>query len=79
MISEEFKSIHIADGGKLQFATNVNTELRTEYLFSSRMGTLEIGTSTNKVSANVKASLVLPKEAGRQVLLNQNGMLLLQC
>ena len=64
MIAEEFKSIRIADGGKLQFATNVNSELRTEYLFSSMMATLEIGTSTNKISSNVKASLVFAERGG---------------
>jgi len=50
MIAQEFKSVRIGDGGKLQFATNVNTELRTEYLFSGMMGSLEIGTSANKVA-----------------------------
>lgn len=64
MISGAFKSIRIADGGKLQFVTDVDTELRTEYLFSSMMGTLEIGTSTNKVSSNVKASLVFAERGG---------------
>jgi len=64
MISEEFKSIRIDDGATLKFATNVNTELRTEYLFSSMMATLEIGTSTNKVSSNVKASLVFAERGG---------------
>lgn len=64
MIAEEFKSVRIDNGGKLQFATNINTELRTEYLFSSMMATLEIGTSTNKVSSNVKASLVFAERGG---------------
>ena len=64
MIAEEFKSVRIDNGGKLQFATNVNTELRTEYLFSSMMATLEIGTSTNKVSSNVKANLVFAERGG---------------
>ncbi len=64
MISEEFKSVRIGNGGKLQFATNVNTELRTEYLFSSMMGSLEIGTSSNKVSAAVTASLVFAWRGG---------------
>lgn len=64
MISEEFKSVRIADGGKLQFATNVNTELRTEYLFSGMMGTLEIGTSNNKVATGVNASLVFAERGG---------------
>ncbi|MEM9546000.1 MAG: T9SS type A sorting domain-containing protein [Bacteroidota bacterium] len=64
MISEEFKSVSIGNGGKLQFATDTNTELRTEYLFSNMMGNLEIGTSTNKVSTNVKASLVFAERGG---------------
>ena len=34
MISQEFKSVRIDNNGKLQFATDVDTELRTEYLFS---------------------------------------------
>lgn len=64
MITEEFKSIRIDDGGKLQFATNVNTELRTEYLFSSMMASLEIGKTTNRISPNVKASLVFAERGG---------------
>ncbi len=64
MISEEFKSVRIADGGKLTFATDVDTELRTEYLFSGMMGSLEIGTSTNKISSNKKASLVFAERGG---------------
>lgn len=64
MITEEFKSIQIDNGGKLQFATNINTELRTEYLFSAMMGALEIGTSTDKVATGVKASLVFAERGG---------------
>ncbi len=64
MIAEEFKSVRINYGGKLQFATNVNTELRTEYLFSAMMGSLEIGTITNKISPNVTASLVFAERGG---------------
>ena len=64
MIAEELKSIRIDDGGKLQFATNVNTELRTEYLFSGMTGTLEIGTSANKISSNVNANLVFAERGG---------------
>ncbi len=64
MIAQEFKSVRIDNGGKLQFATNVNTELRTEYLFSNMMGILEIGTNSNKVSSNVKASLVFAERGG---------------
>lgn len=64
MIAEELKSIRIDNGGKLQFATNVNTELRVEYLFSAMMGTLEIGTGANKISSNVKANLVFAERGG---------------
>ncbi len=64
MISEEFKSVRIDDGGKLQFATNVNTELRTEYLFSGMSGILEIGTSNNKIATGVTASLVFAERGG---------------
>lgn len=64
LIPQEFKSVRIDNGGKLQFATNVNTELRTEYLVSAKTGTLEIGTSANKVPSNVKASLVFAERGG---------------
>lgn len=64
MIAEEMKSVRIADGGKLQFATAVNTELRTEYLFSSMMGELEIGNSTTKIANGVTASLVFAERGG---------------
>ena len=64
MISEAFKSVRIDNGGKLQFATTVNTELKTEYLFSAMMGNLEIGTSSNKIAPNVKASLVFAERGG---------------
>ncbi len=64
MIREEFKSIRIDNGGKLQFATNVDTELRTEYLFSAMLGELQIGTSSNKIAPNVKASLVFAERGG---------------
>ena len=58
MVTEKFKSIRIADGGKLQFATNTDTELRTEYIFSAPNGTLEIGTNANKIPVGTTASLV---------------------
>jgi hypothetical protein len=64
MIPQEFKSVRIANGGKLEFATNVNTELRTEYLFNGMTGTLEIGTSSNKIATGVKASLVFAERGG---------------
>ncbi|UII79888.1 G8 domain-containing protein [Flagellimonas sp. CMM7] len=64
MIAEEMKSIRIAKGAKLQYATNVNTELRTEYLVSEMGGIFEIGTASNKISPNVKASLIFAERGG---------------
>ncbi len=64
LISQEMKSVRIADGGKLEFSTTANSELRTEYLFSGMMGTLEMGTANNKVSQGVIASLVFAERGG---------------
>ncbi|WP_299125296.1 G8 domain-containing protein [uncultured Tenacibaculum sp.] len=64
MISQEFKSIRIASQGKLQYATNVNTELRTEYLVSEMGAFFEIGTSTTPIASNVKANLVFAWRGG---------------
>lgn len=64
MVSQEMKSIRIANGGKLKFAPNVNTELRTEYLVSEMMGTLEIGTSANRIATGSTASLVFAERGG---------------
>ncbi|WP_299551736.1 G8 domain-containing protein [Seonamhaeicola sp.] len=64
MISEEMKSIRIANGAKLQYATSVNTELRTEYLVSEMGGAFEIGTASNKIAPNVKARLVFAERGG---------------
>lgn len=64
MIPQEFKSVRIASQGKLQFATNVNTELRTEFLVSQPGGTFEIGTSITPIASNVKASLVFAWRGG---------------
>ncbi len=64
MISESFKSVRIDNRASLQFATDVNTELKTEYLFSAMMATLEMGTSSNKVADNVRASLVFAERGG---------------
>lgn len=75
-IAKEFKSIRIAQQGKLKFATNVNTELRTEYLVSAPPvvnangtvitagGSLEIGTANDKIAANVRAELVFAERGG---------------
>jgi hypothetical protein len=64
IISQEMKSVRIASQGKLQFATNVNTELRTEFLVSEMGGSLEIGTSANPIDTNVTASLVFAWRGG---------------
>lgn len=64
MIAEEFKSVRIGTGGKLSFATTVNTELRTEYLMSQMNGVLEIGTGTNKIAPGVTARLVFAERGG---------------
>ncbi|MEM8895815.1 MAG: G8 domain-containing protein, partial [Bacteroidota bacterium] len=67
IIDDDFKSIRIADGGKLQFATNVNTELRTEYLVSEMGGAFEIGTLDNPITADVSAKLVFAERGGTTV------------
>lgn len=64
MIPQEMKSLRIASQGKLQYATNVNTELRTEFLVSEMGGVLEIGTDTNTIDTNVTASLVFAWRGG---------------
>ena len=64
LVQDEFKSIRIGSGGKLEFATYTNTELRTEYLFSEMNGSLEIGTSDNKVETSVQANLVFAERGG---------------
>lgn len=64
IITQEFKSIRIATNGKLDYATTVNTELRTEYLMSEMAGSFEIGNSTNKVGAGVTARLVFAERGG---------------
>lgn len=63
-ITQEFKSIRIAQNGKLQYAIDVDTELKTEFLVSENGGSFEIGTSTNKIAANVTASLVFVERGG---------------
>ena len=64
MISQEFKSIRIASQGKLQFATNTNTELRTEFLVSEMNGSFEIGNENNPINSNVTATLVFAWRGG---------------
>ena len=66
MVAQEMKSIRIDNGGTLRFATDVDTELRTEYLFSEMTGTLEIGNATSKYSAGKKARLVFAERGGNK-------------
>lgn len=61
-ISTEFKSVRIE--GTLKFATNVNTELRTEYIVRGMMGRLEIGTTNNPIAAGKTAKLVFADRGG---------------
>jgi hypothetical protein len=50
-------SITVHEGGKLVFATDVNTELKVITLVV--LGELEMGTATNPIAANVTANLVI--------------------
>ena len=61
-IDTEFKSLRI--DGKLIFSTNTNTELRVEYIVSTMMGQLEIGTTNNPIANNVTAKLVFAERGG---------------
>lgn len=61
-ITTEFKSLKIE--GKLKFAPNVNTELRVEYLVSTMMGALEIGTTSTPIANGVTAKLVFADLGG---------------
>ncbi|CAL2080158.1 G8 domain-containing protein [Tenacibaculum sp. 190524A05c] len=64
MIPQEFKSVRIAMQGTLQYATNVNTELRTEFLVSEMGANFNIGTPSNPINSNVNASLVFAWRGG---------------
>ena len=55
-IAEEFKTIRI--DGTLQFATNVNTELRVDTIVSSPTGCFVMGTASNPIAADVTARIV---------------------
>ncbi|MEO1259805.1 MAG: G8 domain-containing protein [Bacteroidota bacterium] len=61
-IATEFKSLKI--DGTLKFATSVNTELRVEYIVSTMMGRLEIGTASDPVATGVTAKLVFADRGG---------------
>ncbi|MEM8891211.1 MAG: G8 domain-containing protein [Bacteroidota bacterium] len=64
-ILTEFKSIRIE--GSLSFASDANTELRTEYLVSNPSGRLEIGTAANPVLSTAIAKLVFVDKGGTTV------------
>lgn len=64
IINTAFKSVRIATGGKLQYATDTNTELRTEFLVTEMGGAFEIGNSNNSIPANFTAKLVFAWRGG---------------
>lgn len=68
-IPTEFKSLIIE--GKLDFATNVNTELRCEYIVSTMTGELEIGTTTTPIDANVTAQIVFAERGGTDTIVDK--------
>ncbi|MEM9354838.1 MAG: G8 domain-containing protein [Pseudomonadota bacterium] len=55
-IAEELKTIRI--DGTLQFATDVNTELRVDTIVSSPMGCFVMGTASNPIAVDVTARVV---------------------
>ena len=55
-IAEEIKTIRI--DGTLQFATDVNTELRVDTIVSSPTGCFVMGTANNPIAAGVTARVV---------------------
>ncbi|MEM7039701.1 MAG: G8 domain-containing protein, partial [Bacteroidota bacterium] len=64
VIGNACKSIRIDGGGALSFATNANTELRTEYLVSAMQGSLTIGSAATPIGANVTARLIFEDLGG---------------
>ena len=56
VIPTEFKTIGIH--GTLNFATDVNTELRVDTIVSAPHGRFEMGTAANPIAANVTARVV---------------------
>ncbi|MEL6107252.1 MAG: G8 domain-containing protein [Planctomycetota bacterium] len=55
-LTPEFKTIRV--DGVLDFATNVNTELRVDTIVSSPMGRFRMGTAANPIQADVTARVV---------------------
>ncbi|MEO1409406.1 MAG: G8 domain-containing protein [Bacteroidota bacterium] len=62
-IEPPFKSLSL-QGGTLRFATDVNTELRVEYLVSNPTGRLEVGSRTAPIASDVTAQLVFADRGG---------------
>ena len=56
VIPHDFKTIGIH--GTLNFATNVDTELRVDTIVSAPHGRFEMGTATDPIAANVNARVV---------------------
>ncbi|RXE98084.1 G8 domain-containing protein [Pseudoalteromonas sp. PS5] len=71
-IPQAYKSIRIDTGGAVKFATDVDTELKTEYLFSAMNALLEIGSNTGPVLDNVTASLVFAERGGTSSMEDPN-------
>ena len=57
VFQEELKTIRL--NGTLKFATDANTQIKVDTLVSMPCGRLEIGTSTNPISGNVTAKLII--------------------
>ncbi|MEM7037171.1 MAG: G8 domain-containing protein, partial [Bacteroidota bacterium] len=68
-IATEFKSVRI--DGTLEFATNVNTELRSEFIFSSPSGRLEVGTSADPIDVSATAKIVFAESGGTDTLMDK--------
>ncbi|UII79871.1 T9SS type A sorting domain-containing protein [Flagellimonas sp. CMM7] len=62
VVTTEHKSINVE--GTLRFATNVNTELRAEYVHSAMGSVIEIGTAASPIAPNVTASFVVADLGG---------------
>lgn len=56
-------TIAIQDGGVLQFATNVNTEVIAANYLVLPGGTLDVGTKANPIAPNVKATILIADQA----------------
>ncbi|WP_299551671.1 Ig-like domain-containing protein [Seonamhaeicola sp.] len=57
VINTDYKSVRIANGGALIYATDRDTELRTEFLVGEKGSTFKIGETSNQVQADKTAKL----------------------